>query len=264
MKGSLVSLWSYRGYIVSSVRRDFQSRYQNSLLGAAWTVINPLAMILVYTVIFSQIMRTRLPGSDSTFSYSIYLCAGLLTWGLFAEILHKSQTVFIDNANFLKKINFPSLTLPTILLFNSLINFSIIFSIFLVFLLVIGTWPGWILMAVFPVLLIQMVLAMGLGIILGILNVFFRDVGQFFGVFLQFWFWLTPVVYPAEIVPHNIREWLSINPMMPLITAYQDIFVQARMPNWPSLMYPWALGLMFSLVGWRLYRRHSGDMVDEL
>ena len=79
------SLWAYRGFILGSVKREFQSKYRNSMLGAAWTVINPLAMIFIYTVIFSQVMKARLPGVDSTFAYSVYLCAGVLTWGLFAR-----------------------------------------------------------------------------------------------------------------------------------------------------------------------------------
>ena len=97
------------------------------LATAAWAVINPLAMITVYTVIFSQIMRAKLPNIDSTFAYSIYLCAGIITWGLFSEIVNKGQNVFIDNANLLKKISFPRLCLPVIVVTTALINFSIIF-----------------------------------------------------------------------------------------------------------------------------------------
>ena len=93
------ALWNYRGFISGSVKREFQSKYRNSLLGALWTVLNPLAMIVVYTVIFSEVMKARLPGVDSVFGYSIYLCAGILTWGFFAELVGRSQTVFIDNAN---------------------------------------------------------------------------------------------------------------------------------------------------------------------
>jgi hypothetical protein len=88
---SLKPLWAYRGFILGSVKREFQSKYRNSLLGAAWTVINHLAMIVVYTVIFSRLMQSRLPGVNGTFAYSIYLCAGVLTWGLFAEIIGRMQ-----------------------------------------------------------------------------------------------------------------------------------------------------------------------------
>src|SRR3954465_3317713 len=103
----LAGAWSYRGFILGSVQREFQSKYRNSMLGAAWTVLNPLAMIVVYTVIFSQVMRARLPGMDSKFAYSIYLCAGVLTWALFAEIVGRAQNVFLENANLIKKISFP-------------------------------------------------------------------------------------------------------------------------------------------------------------
>ena len=91
----LKALWAYRGFIFGSVRREFQAKYSNSLLGAAWTVINPLAMIVVYTVVFSQIMRAKLPGVDSQFAYSIYLCAGVLTWTFFSETVGRAQNVFL-------------------------------------------------------------------------------------------------------------------------------------------------------------------------
>jgi lipopolysaccharide transport system permease protein len=119
MPGMPGALWAYRGFIVASAMREFQSKYRNSLLGAAWTVINPLAMIIVYTVIFSQTMRAKLPGVDSTFAYSIYLCAGVLTWGLFAEIVGRGQNVFLENANLLKKLSFPRLCLPVVVVANT-------------------------------------------------------------------------------------------------------------------------------------------------
>ena len=102
MSALLRALWAYRGFIRGSIQREFQAKYRNSLLGAAWTILNPLATILVYTVIFAEVMRSRLPGVENTFGYSIYLCAGVLTWGYFAEIVGRSQTVFIDSANLLK------------------------------------------------------------------------------------------------------------------------------------------------------------------
>lgn len=96
-------LWRYRSFILGSIKREFQTKYRNSLLGAVWNVLNPLAMIVIYTVIFSQVMRAKLPGVDHSFAYSIYLCAGILSWGLFAEIISRSQVMFVDNGNLLKK-----------------------------------------------------------------------------------------------------------------------------------------------------------------
>ena len=260
----LKELWAYRGFIRGSVKREFQLRYQKSMLGAAWNVINPLSMIFVYTVIFSKLMRTKLPGIEGQFSYSIFLCAGVLTWGMFVEVTSRSQNVFIDNANLIKKLSFPRITLPVIVLLSSLINFAIGFSIFIAFLLITGNFPGVLFLAVIPVLLIQIFFSVGLGITLGVLNVFFRDVGQFYGVILQFWFWFTPIVYSPSVLPDNLREWLQLNPLAAIMNAYQQVFVMKMIPDWSSLFYPAALGFLFCLCGIRLYKCWAGDMVDEL
>lgn len=264
MKNIIIALWNYRGFILGSVKREFQSKYQNSMLGATWTVINPLAMIIVYTVIFSQVMRAKLPGIDSTFGYSIHLCAGILTWGLFAEIVSKSQTVFIDNANLLKKLSFPRLCLPIIVVSNAILNFSIIFTLFTLFLIISGNFPGWVYIAIFPVLFVNIIFALGLGVTLGVLNVFFRDVGQLFTIILQFWFWLTPIIYPISILPEQIRSFMDLNPMASVISAYQTILVNGELPQWQNLWVVTAMSLLLSIMGLYLFRKHSGDMVDEL
>ena len=258
------ALWAYRGFILGSVKREFQSKYRNSLLGAAWTIINPLAMIIVYTVIFSQIMRAKLPGVDSTFAYSIYLCAGILTWGLFAEIVGRAQNTFLENANLLKKLSFPRLCLPVVVVANAGLNFVIIFGLFTVFLVLSGNFPGLPYLAVVPVLAVLIIFAIGLGITLGVLNVFFRDVGQFFGIFLQFWFWLTPIVYPASILPEKLQWLMNLNPMARLIAAFQVILVNGQWPNWYSLWPVVVLATLLCVIGFGLFRRHAGEMVDEL
>jgi lipopolysaccharide transport system permease protein len=265
MSAMLKALWAYRGFVLGSVKREFQLKYRNSLLGAAWTVLNPLAMIIVYTVIFSQIMKAKLPGVDSTFAYSIYLCAGLLTWGLFAEIVGRAQNIFLEHANLMKKLSFPRMTLPVIVMLGAGLNFGIILGLFLLFLLVTGSFPGWVLFGAIPVLAVQIAFSVGLGITLGVLNVFFRDVGQFFGIFLQFWFWLTPIVYPASILPEEARSiLLGWNPMAPIIAAYQGIFVAGQWPDWSSLLMPTVVASVLCVLGLRLFRKRAGEMVDEL
>lgn len=260
----LTLLWTYRGFILGSVKREFQVKYQSSLLGPSWAVIQPLAMILVYTVIFAQVMQARLPGVDTAFAYSIHLCAGILTWGLFSEIVAKGQNTFLENANLLKKINFPRLCLPSVVVLNAGVNFSISFGLFTVFLLLTGNFPGWPFLALLPLLAILVCFAIGLGISLGVLNVFFRDVGQFFGIFLQFWFWLTPIVYPPNVLPPMIREVMVLNPMAPLMASFQTILVQGQWPQWGALIYPAILAVLLCLQGMHLFRRHAADMVDEL
>jgi lipopolysaccharide transport system permease protein len=133
-----------------------------------------------------------------------------------------------------------------------------------VFLLITGNFPGAPIVALAPVLAIIVLFAIGLGVALGILNVFFRDVGQFFAIFLQFWFWLTPIVYPPNILPAPVRELQAWNPMAPLIGACQDILVHGRWPQWGPMVPPLVLALLLCAWGWRLFRRHAGELVDEL
>ncbi len=260
----LAGLWKFRGFILGSVQREFQTKYRNSLFGAAWTILNPLAMIVVYTVIFSQVMNSRLPGNTGVYGYSIYLCAGVLTWGLFAEITTRGQSVFIENANLIKKLSFPRICLPIIVVLNALVNFAIIFGLFVAFLVATGQFPGWAFLYMLPVLLVQIMFAIGLGVSLGVLNVFFRDVGQFFNILLQFWFWFTPIVYPASALPAEFREYLSYNPMTAVSAAHQGVLQNGLEPQWASLVPVLVLGLVFCVLGMSLFRKRSGEMVDEL
>jgi lipopolysaccharide transport system permease protein len=260
----LRAVLAYRGFIAGSVKREFQLKYRNSILGAAWAVLNPLAMIVVYTVVFAQVMRARLPGTDSSFAYSIFLCGGVLTWGMFSEITGRGQTVFLEYANLIKKISFPRICLPIIVVLNALVNFAIVFGLFTVFLVISGNFPGLPFLALFPLLAVQVIFSIGLATVIGILNVFFRDVGQFFGIFLQFWFWLTPIVYPVSALPERVRQLIAWNPMTPLVTAYQGVLVNAQWPQWHTLLPITLLGLALCALGMRLFRKHSGEMVDEL
>ena len=227
------ALWTYRGFIIGSVQREFQSKYRNSLLGAAWTVLNPLAMIVVYTVIFAQVMRAKLPGVDTTFAYSIYLCAGVLTWGLFAEITTRAQNMFLEHANLLKKLSFPRLCLPVTVVANATLNFAIVFGLFTAFLVLSGNFPGWPYLGLFPVLAIQIIFAIGLGISLGVL-------------------------------PKGLQPFISLNPMASLVAAYQTILVSGQWPNWYSLVPAIVLSFVLCAIGLTLFRKHAGEMVDEL
>jgi lipopolysaccharide transport system permease protein len=260
----LRGLWAYRGFVLGSVQREFQSKYANAILGAVWSLLSPLAMILVYTVIFAEVMRTKMPGSDSTFAYSIYLCAGILTWGLFAEMVGRGQTMFLEQSNLLKKVSFPRICLPVIVTLNALVNFGIIFGLFVVFLIVTGNFPGLTFFTLLPVLVLQVMLALGIGMVVGILNVFFRDVGQFMTIALQFWFWLTPIVYPASILPEHVRPILDWNPMAPIIATWQGVLVKGTPPDWGSLVYPLVVALLLCTLGLRMFRKRAGEIVDEL
>lgn len=257
-------IWAYRGFIFGSVKREFQLKYRDSLLGAAWVVLQPLSMIVIYTVIFSQVMKASLPGVDSAFAYSIYLCAGNIIWGLFAEISSRAQNIFLENANLLKKLSFPRLCLPAIVVLNAVINFGILFGLFTVFLTLIGSFPGVVYLAIVPLLFVLIAFSIGLGVTLGVLNVFFRDTGQLFTVVLQFWFWLTPIVYLPTILPDSVRPLLEFNPMAPLVVASQGILLNGQWPEWQGLWLITLLAILFCALGYYLFLKRAGEIVDEL
>ena len=261
----LKALWLYRNFVWSSVLREFHGKYRESLLGAFWSVANPLTMIVIYTVIFGQLMRPTLAGHEKTpFAFSIFLCAGVITWGLFAEMLGRLNNVFLEHGNLIKKANFPRICLPAIVTVSALLNFAIIFTLYLLFLAAIGHWPGWVLLAVVPLLALQILFALGLGIFLGTLNVFFRDVGQLTVIILQFWFWLTPVVYTFTALPEQARAVLQYNPLVPLVMAYQTVFLGKTMPNFGSLLPLVVLTLFFLVAGAYFFLARVGELVDEL
>lgn len=259
------SLWAYRGFILANVQREFQQRYTHSLLGGLWAILNPLTMIIIYTVVFAGIMRPTLPGQENNpFAYSIYLCAGLLPWAAFADLVGRMQGVFPQYGNLLKKTSFPRSCLPIIVALSTLIDFLIIFSLFLLFLWSSGHFPGSVIFAFIPVFLIQWLFGLGLGLLTATLNVFFRDVGQFVGVLLQFWFWLTPIVYSATGLPATVQSWLWLNPLYPLIKAYQDLFLRHLIPDWSSLIGITGLAVLLLGLAGRLFLKLAGELVDEL
>ena len=161
-------------------------------------------------------------------------------------------------------MSFPRVTLPVYVFLSATLNFAIIWGLFLAFLLVSGRWPGWVLLGMVPLLIIQQVFALSLGVFLGVINVFFRDVSQVVTVGLQFWFWFTPIVYPLAAVPPAVQGLITINPLYPLITAYQGIIVEHRWPVWSDLWQVAAVAVLAVLGGDLVFRRLSRSMVDEL
>lgn len=259
-----LQLWDYRRFILSGVAREIRGRYLGSLLGGVWAVLSPLAMILVYTFIFSHIMKARLPGVDTPYAYSVYLCAGLLPWQAFNEVLVRCQGIFTDNANLIKKANFPRLCLPAMVTVTALANFAIVFLIFLVFLALFGLLPGAALLAAIPLLLLQTVFALGLGVALGVIHVFFRDVGQMVSIGLQLWFWGTPIVYPLKVIPENWNWLIELNPMYWFMDAWQSAFTLGVFPSPERLLGLLGFAVVATALGLALYNRHGPYIVDEL
>lgn len=264
MFGLLRGLFSYRSFIATSIRNEFVSRFSRSSLGGLWMIINPLANVLIYALILSNVLAAKLPGIDNKYAYALYLMAGTLAWSLFSEIINRCLTLFIENGNLMKKMKFPRITLPFIVLGSALLNnFLLLLSVLGVF-ICLGHLPTWQMLWAVPLILTVAALAMGLGLVLGVLNVFVRDIGQVVPIVLQILFWFTPIVYPINIIPEDLQSLIGYNPMLPLVTAYHDVFVYGLSPDFMALTSTIALTLVLLALGLYIFRRAAPEMVDAL
>ncbi|WP_058833862.1 ABC transporter permease [Luteimonas abyssi] len=264
MNSWAIALYRYRHFVTSSIVNDIKSRFARSRLGALWVILQPLAQVAIFAIVLSEVLMARLPGIESKFGFAIYLTAGLMAWSLFSEIVLRSSTVFIDNANLLKKISFPRICLPVVVAGTALVNNAMLFLAILVVFALLGHWAG-VAIAYLPLLvLVTTLFAVGLGLFLGVLNVFVRDVGQVTGVVIQLWFWLTPIVYPANIIPEQFRAIVALNPMTHVVAGYQNVLLRNEAPDLQSLLVPLGLSFVLMFVAFLLFRRASAEMVDVL
>jgi lipopolysaccharide transport system permease protein len=257
-------LYKYRNFIIQSVRNDLISRFARSKLGGLWAILNPLSQVLIYALILSNVLAAKLPGVDSQYAYAIYLMAGLLGWTLFNEIVGRCLNIFIEHGNLIKKMSFPRVTLPAIAVGSCLINNLFLFISMLGIFALLGHQFNMAMLWLIPLSLVVIVFSLGIGLILGVMNVFLRDIGQVIPIILQMLFWFTPIVYPITIIPEAYRHWLNLNPMYPIIDAYQQILVYGNSPQWGGVLIILAVGIILSIVGLFMFRRSSAEMVDAL
>lgn len=264
MRDMVIAILRYRYFIFSSIKNDLRGRFVRSKLGGLWMIIHPLAQVLIFALILSEVLAAKLPGVDNKYAYALYLMAGTFGWTLFAETISRCLTLFIDSGNLMKKMAFPRICLPLIAVGTALVNsMLLLIAIFGVF-AVLGHYPGvqvlWL-----PLLIALTVLfGLGAGLVLGVLNVFMRDVGQVVPVVLQALFWLTPIVYSIGIIPRQYQGWFKLNPLYALISSYQNVLVFGTPPLWDSLALLLLISVATLMVALVVFRKASSEMVDSL
>lgn len=230
MFGNIKEIYQYRQMLKSLILTDLRTRYKGSFLGFLWTFINPLLMLLVYTIIFSTIMRINIP------HYAMFMFVGLLPWIFFSSSIQNSAGIVIRQGGLVKKIYFPRLVLPLSTVGAALINYLLSLLIMIPALYITDmslSWPA----LYFPlILLVQTILALGFSILVSSLNVFFRDLEHMLGILLMLMFYLTPVIYPVNMIPQEYRNWFELNPMKSITEAYQRIFYYGNSPDLVSLL----------------------------
>lgn len=227
-------------------------------------VLNPLAMVLVYALILSQIMTAKLPEVATQYAYPVYILSGVIGWTLFAEVLGRCLNVFIDNGNLLKKMSFPKLALPLVVVGSGLVNFVLLFITMFIVFGFLGHLPYHALQWLPLLVLLTIGLAVGIGLFFGVLNVFMRDIGQVLNVVLQFWFWLTPIVYMLTIVPEEFHWIMMLNPMTGITMGYHNVFLYDKAPDFGLLIYPSVFAIVSLVLAMVMFKKASEEMADVL
>lgn len=261
-------LWQYRELIWNLVVRDLKSRYKNSVLGFVWSLLNPLGMMLVFTIVFTILLPNQIE------RFPIFLLCGLLPWNYFTGGVMMSTNSIVGNAGLVKKVYFPREVLPIATVLSTLVNFLLsLLVLFAVLLIMRAQFSPW-LWLLPVVILVQTCFVLGIALILSALNVFYRDTIMIMDVVLLAWFFLTPVVYPIDVLPSSyqlwgitldVRRWMYIvNPMASLIAAYRDLLYWGYRTNLDFFIRTALTSLLILIIGYWVFLRYSGRFGEEL
>ncbi len=251
---------NHKDLLSNLIKREIAGRYKQSVLGYFWVILNPFLQMLVMTLVFSRIMKISVPGVP----YPIFLYVGLLPWTFFANSLTSSMGELVNMSVLIKKVYFPRELIVLATILAKTVDLALA-SLVLVFFMIIFRQPTNLildLLIVPLIFLVQLIFTFGLGLLISALNLFYRDVQHLMGLVLVILFYLTPVVYPVEAVPLELRTVLSLNPISVLINAYRQVILGAGQPDWLHLGIALLLSSGVFLIGWILFKRLAGKFAD--
>ncbi len=261
MIAEIKTLFRYRALIQSLVSRDLKARYRGSALGFLWSFINPLLLLLTYTLVFTIILRV--PQTERMSPYYLFFFCGLLPWTWFSASLAESAGVLIAGGNLIKKVLFPAEVLPTVTVFANLLHFLLGMPILLTFLAYEGRISWTLLLLPLPVF-VQLVFTLGCALFLSALTVHFRDLGNILGHILQLWFFATPVLYDVEILEGTIRQIMRFNPMGHIIISYQQMLLFGHFDHWRGLAAALVAGIITFGIGAFVFDRLRDTLSEDV
>ncbi len=245
----------YRHLILDLVSKDIKTKYRRSVLGLLWSVLNPLLMMLVLTAVFSTIFNFR------TGDFSVYYLTGYLMFNFVTEATTFSMTSIIGAAGLIKKVYIPKFVFPLEKCLFALVNmlFSLIAAVIVFF--VVGVQPHWVIL-LFPLpILYLFVFNFGVSLILATLNTFFRDVGYLYNVFITIWMYLTPIIYPVEILPSWLLQIVKLNPLYHYVQYFRNVTVYGVVPSLKDNLICIAFSLLFLMIGIRVFRKKQDKFI---
>lgn len=260
--------WAKLDLLRTLVIRDLEARYKGAILGNFWSLLNQLCQLLIYTYVFAIVMRVKLnlPGlPENNLTFGLWMFAGLLPWTAFTNGLIPAAISVINQPNLVKKVVFPLSLLPLVPIFSAFVEHSIgLVALILLVGITSQTVHGtlWLLPLVW---IPQLLLTAGLSYLVAGLTVFLRDVPQSIGVLLNLWFYLTPIVYPASLIPEKWRIWIFwLNPMTAIAETYRNLILQGTVNYLPELGLVYLISLLVFAGGFSIYQKLRPGFPDVL
>ncbi|NFI51510.1 ABC transporter permease [Clostridium botulinum] len=254
----LKELYDYREMLSNLVKKDLRTRYKGSALGFLWTFVNPLFQLIVYTIVFSVIMRVNVD------KFYIYLFIALIPWIFFTTAIQGSSSCIISNKDLIKKIYFPRIIIPISVVNSAFMN--MLFSMVIVFIALLVSGIGLSKYVIFlPVIMaIGYLFTLGLSFLLSALTVYFRDLEHILGIIIMGWFYATPIVYTVDMIPEKYLSIFNLNPMVQIMQVYREILYYKQMPNFNGLGSVIIYSLIMITIGYTIFQKLQKGFAEEL
>jgi lipopolysaccharide transport system permease protein len=254
----LRELWDYRELLYFLTWRDIKVRYKQTALGAAWAIIQPFFMMVVFSLFFGKLAGIPSDGIP----YPVFAFCGLLPWQLFAHALTESSNSLVGNQNLITKVYFPRLVVPIAAVLGGVVDFAIAFVILLVMMVYYGIVPGWQIVTLPAFILLAMMTALAVGLWLSALNVKYRDVRYTINFLVQFWLFATPVAYPSSLIPEQWRWAYGLNPMAGVVEGFRWALLGKTDPPGALLGVSIVVVVLLLLGGLYYFRKMEQEFAD--
>ncbi|CDE14462.1 o-antigen export system permease protein RfbA [Clostridium sp. CAG:470] len=258
MKKVFKDLYNYRELLKTNVKKEIRGKYKNSFLGVLWSFLNPLLQIAVYAIVFQIILK------NPQENYAIFICCGLIPWTFFSSTISRAAFTMVENGNLLKKVYFPREILPISIVTSEAVNFLISTIIIIAFVIFGGVGLSKYIVFYPLVLIAQYILLIGISLIVSSISVYVRDLQHLIGVALQLFFYATPIVYSANVIPDNLKWILNLNPMTYIIEAYRDIFYNQTMINIQPLFILIIISVALCIIGYLIFNKLQKGFAEQL
>ncbi len=258
MNSQLVELAQSKDLIISWTWREIRIRYSQSIVGSAWAILQPLSLMIIFTLIFSLFLKVPTTGIP----YPVFAYTALLPWTFFSNALSTAIPSLVNNMGLVSKIYFPREILPVSSVIANFIDFLIATSIYVVLLIIYHISLSWTIVFVPLIILVQLILTIGITLAASAVNVFYRDVRFVIPLALQLLMYASPIIYDVSSVPANLKPFYFLNPMAVIIDTYRRVILQNQLPDWPYFGLATLISVLILVLSYRYFKKAEREFAD--